>query len=197
MNTQRTIEQQEAELKELLQRVMQAPLEPITNSVQKLDKHLGVLEDLEEQIKDVRDIDLAALRQTADESYKCTRSINSLIENIPAEVTNKIQPLLGQELGKLHKVHQSSLEDVQVHLKEHLDAAQHRVFENEIKLQKLLEAQQEQILWLLRQNEIVTIQFQNELIQVHAGIKLWLIANVSLAFVGLIGMATLATRLYS
>lgn len=198
MNTQRTIEQQEAELKELLQRVMQAPLEPIANSVQRLDKHLEVLEDLEKQIKELRDSDLAALMLETSESYKkCTSSINSMVENIPEEVKNKLQPLLAQELGKLQKVHQSALEEVQVHLKEHVDAAQHRSIENEIKLQALIETQQEQILRLLRQNEKMTIQFHSELAQVHAGIKRWLIANVLVAGVGLIGLAAVVARLYS
>lgn len=267
MNTQRTIEQQETELKELLQRVMQAPLEPISNSVQKLDKHLGVLKDLEEQIKDLRDvdlaaltlttnesykctrsikslaeeipthvennikilltqelgelqkvqlstlervkihleeqtevlrnIDLAALKQTTDESYKCTRSINSIVENIPAEVMNKLQSFLAQELGGLQKVHQSALEIVKTDLKEHINATQHRANENEIKLRTLIETQKEQILLLLIQNGKGAIQFKSELAQIHAGIKRWLIANVLFAGAGLIGMATLVTRLYS
>lgn len=267
MNTQRTIEQQEAELKELLQRVMQAPLEPISNSVQKLEKHLGVLDDLEEQIKDLRDVDLAsltlttnesykysrsikslaeeipahvenkiktlltqelaelqkvqlstlemvkihlveqievlrnvdlaALKQAADESYKWTHSFNSIVESIPAEVKNQLQSFLVQELDVLKKGQQSALEMVKTDLKENINATQHRANENEIKLRTLIETQKEQILLLLIQNEKGAAQFKNELTQIHTGIKRWLIANVLFAGAGLIGMATLVTRLYS
>ena len=94
MNTENEIKQVETELQELLHRVLQAPLEPITRSVEYLGKRLNGLDELTEKVEELRDEDLAVLLKT-EEWQKSNNSLTSLIKEIHSDVRDNILTHLG------------------------------------------------------------------------------------------------------
>lgn len=109
-NTQNEIDRQEQELKELLQRVMQSPLEPLSQSVAGLDERI---EQVEELVQDLRDVELAALSLGADDSRKQMRALRSLAEETPREVHSTLRPLLEKCLVELEQQRQRTLTELQ------------------------------------------------------------------------------------
>lgn len=115
MNVQQNIDRQEREFKELLQRIMQAPLSPITESVKEMDKRL---DQFEQMFQDMRDIELSALSMGAEEARKQIRSLKTITEETPHEVRNAIEPLLAQLQAQLE---QGTLQGIQQLVKELAD----------------------------------------------------------------------------
>lgn len=80
MTTEHNIVKQETELRELLNRVMDAPLQPLKKSVEDISKHFDILEKIEDQIKELRENDLIPL-QKLEALEKLGKKIKSLIED--------------------------------------------------------------------------------------------------------------------
>lgn len=93
MSIHHSIERQEREFKDLLQKVMQAPLSPLTDSVLGLKERM---DQLEYQISEMREVELSALNLGAEDTRKQIRSLKSLTEETPREVFEVLQPLLEQ-----------------------------------------------------------------------------------------------------
>jgi len=93
MSVHQSIERQEREFKDLLQKVMQAPLSPLTDSVLELKERM---DQLEQQVSEMREIELSALNLGAEDTRKQIRSLKSITEETPREVYDVLQPLLEQ-----------------------------------------------------------------------------------------------------
>lgn len=93
MSVPQSIERQEREFKDLLQKVMQAPLSPLTDSVLELKERM---DQLEQQVSEMREIELSALNLGAEDTRKQIRSLKSITEETPREVYDVLQPLLEQ-----------------------------------------------------------------------------------------------------
>lgn len=91
MSIHQSIERQEREFKDLLQKVMQAPLSPITDSVMELKERMDLLE---QHISEMREEELSALSLGAEDTRKQIRSLKTLTEETPREVHDVLMPLL-------------------------------------------------------------------------------------------------------
>lgn len=114
MKAEQQIKQIETELQELLKRIMQTPLNPITEKMQKLQSHLEEVEDL---VKEIRDVDLGGLSLSAQDAEKQIRSLKSIAENTPRDVQKTVQPLLQQEIKQLEHAQHANIEQLQIQLK--------------------------------------------------------------------------------
>ena len=108
MSDHQSIERQEREFKDLLQKVMQAPLSPLADSVEELRKRMDQLELL---VRGMREIELSGLSLGAEDTRKQIRSHKSVTEEIPREVHAVLQPLFAQlqahlELGAQQRISQ-------------------------------------------------------------------------------------------
>ena len=108
MNDQQSIERQEREFTELLEKVMQAPLLPITASVREVQERI---EQLEEQISRIHD-DLSGLSIGARDTLAQIRSLKSITEEIPGQVCDVLQPPVEKLQGQLKQLE----DEVQQHV---------------------------------------------------------------------------------
>ncbi len=163
MKSEQQIEQLEKELQELLQRVMQAPLSPLKNTVQDLQKHLDEVEDL---VKEIRDVDLSTLSTGSQNTEKQIKFLKSSIESTPKDVQRTLQPLLQQELKSLENSHHANIDQLQSHLK--ASAAEndrHLLSTLTIQLQTQAEHEQKAIAQLLTHTERIEKQSASALQQ--------------------------------
>jgi hypothetical protein len=93
MSIHQSIERQEREFKELLQKVMQAPLSPLTDSLLELKERMDLLE---QEVSEMHEIELGVLNQGAVDTRKQIQSLKSITEETPREVCDVLQPLLEQ-----------------------------------------------------------------------------------------------------
>lgn len=100
MTLHQSIERQERELQELLQKVMQAPLSPITDSVLELKERM---DELEQQVREMRETELSALNLATVDTHKQIRSLKNITVEIPQEVRGTLQPLLEQFQAQLEQ----------------------------------------------------------------------------------------------
>lgn len=113
MKSEQQIKQLETELQELLQRVMQAPLGPIT---QKMQSFQGQLEEVEDLVKEIRDVDLG-LSLSAQDTEKQIKALKFSVENAPRDVQKTVHPLLQQEIKQLEHAQHANIEQLQTELK--------------------------------------------------------------------------------
>ncbi|MDN2674857.1 hypothetical protein OX459_26010 [Janthinobacterium sp. SUN026] len=110
MNNQHDIVRQEHEFQELLQKVMQEPLAPVTKSVRELDKRLDQFESL---LGDLQAI-IQGTNMSADDALTQIRSLKSLAEETPREIRLSLQPMLHQVQNTLEQgtvtAHRDSVE---------------------------------------------------------------------------------------
>lgn len=124
----------EMELQELLKRVMEAPLNPITDRMQSFQNHLEKLEGL---VNDIREVDLGGLTVSAEETKKKISSLQSSLENAPREIKKTVHPLLLQEIKQLEHAQHANIEQLQAQLKISAE-------EKELRLRETLGAQMKQ-----------------------------------------------------
>ena len=93
MSIHQSIERQEREFKELLQKVMQAPLSPLTDSLLELKERMDLLE---QEVSEMHEIELGVLNQGTVDTRKQIQSLKSITEETPREVYDVLQPLLEQ-----------------------------------------------------------------------------------------------------
>lgn len=117
MNVNQSIERQEREFKDLLQKVMQAPLSPLTDSVLELKERM---EQLEHQVSEMREIELSALNLGAEDTRKQIRSLKSITEETPREVYDVLQPLLEQLQVQLEQKAQQRIRQLATDMAGHL-----------------------------------------------------------------------------
>ena len=148
MTTEHNIAKQEAELKELLNRVMDAPLQPLKKSVEDISKHFDILEKIEDQIKELRENDLIPL-QKLERLEKLGKEIKSLIED-------DFSANIKKELNALQTSQQSALEKIEENLVKHIDTVQAQVNGNTVhltnELQNSLNFQHGELIQLQNQN---------------------------------------------
>lgn len=107
MSIQQDIERQERDFQDLLDKVMRAPLDPISQSIKALEERL---EQVETMLQDVRDVDLTGLSLSLEDTVKKVDTVRSISRDAPRELGSKVQSLLEQlrvelEQGVLHKTH--------------------------------------------------------------------------------------------
>jgi len=169
MNIQQDIDQQEREFSELLQRVMQHPLSPIANSVKEVDKRLG---QLEQNLQDMREIELNALTLSGEDSRKQIRSLKSITEDTPQEVHNAIQPLLVEVRTQLEQSTLQSIQEVLKKLGDHLEhAAQHTSTQIAAIATSASQSQAEMQLFQKQAMEQLEHSFQSTLKYLHTELK--------------------------
>ena len=189
MTTEHNIAKQEAELKELLNRVMDAPLQPLKKSVEDISKHFDILEKIEDQIKELRENDLIPL-QKLERLEKLGKEIKSLIED-------DFSANIKKELNALQTSQQSALEKIEENLVKHIDTVQAQVNGNTVnlinalitsneKMQIMLKTQYEQISQLQQKNAALTIQYDKKLSHSFLSTKKWIVIATSLAGIGAI-----------
>lgn len=100
MSVQQSIKRQEREFKDLLQKVMQAPLSPITDLVMELKERM---DQLEQQVSEMREIELSALSLGAEDTRKQIRSLKTITEETPREVQDVLRQLLEQLQAQLEQ----------------------------------------------------------------------------------------------
>ncbi len=110
MNNQHDIARQEHEFQELLQKVMQEPLAPVTKSVRELDKRLNQFESMLEDLQAI----IQGTNMSADDALTQIRSLKSLAEETPREIRLSLQPMLHQVQNTLEQgtvtAHRDSVE---------------------------------------------------------------------------------------
>jgi hypothetical protein len=99
MNNQHDIARQEHEFQELLQKVMQEPLAPVTKSVRELDKRLNQFESMLEDLQAI----IQGTNMSADDALTQIRSLKSLAEETPREIRLSLQPMLHQVQNTLEQ----------------------------------------------------------------------------------------------
>lgn len=108
MSIHQSIERQEREFKELLQKVMQAPLSPLTDSVRELKERMGLLE---QQVSEMHETELSALNLGAEDTRKQIRSLKGITEETPREVYDVLQPVLEQlQVQLTHSEQQAAIQ---------------------------------------------------------------------------------------
>lgn len=96
MNIPREIEQQQNELKELLQTVMSAPLSPIKDSINGMRERL---EELEQGVKEMRDDELGAFSSTLSDVVKKIKDLEKFTKEYKVESIQQMQ-LLQEQIPK-------------------------------------------------------------------------------------------------
>ena len=109
MSIHQSIERQEREFKELLQKVMQAPLSPLTDSVLELKERMDLLE---QEVSEMHEIELGVLNQGAGDTRKQIQSLKSITEETPREVCDVLQPLLEQMQMQLEQRSQQHIQQL-------------------------------------------------------------------------------------
>lgn len=117
MSVHQSIERQEREFKDLLQKVMQAPLSPLADSVQELKEHMDQLEQL---VSEMRDIELSAISLEAEDTRKQIRSLKNITEDTPREVHGVLQPLFEQLQEQLEQGAQQGIRQLATDLADQL-----------------------------------------------------------------------------
>lgn len=143
MTSTHNIEKQEAELKGLLNRVMAAPLQSIKDD---FESKFEILEEIEEQIKELRENDLTAIKSASEKSE---RKLKSLIED---DLSGDVK----QGFSSLIELQKSTLAKTQTHLVTHIDTVQAQANENTVQLinglQNSLNSQHDKLVQLQHQN---------------------------------------------
>ncbi|MFA6071467.1 MAG: hypothetical protein WC810_23060 [Janthinobacterium sp.] len=119
MNNQHDIARQEHEFQELLQKVMQEPLAPVTKSVRELDKRLNQFESMLEDLQAI----IQGTNMSADDALTQIRSLKSLAEETPREIRLSLQPMLHQVQNTLEQgtvtAHRDSVDKLSGQLVQH------------------------------------------------------------------------------
>lgn len=197
MTIEHNIAKQETELKELLNSVMNAPLQPLKKSIEDISKNFDILEKIEDQIKELRENDLIPL-QKLERLEKLGKEIKSLIED-------DFSANIKKELNALQTSQQSALEKIEENLVKHIDTVQAQVNGNTVnlinslitsneKMQIMLKTQYEQISQLQQKNAALTIQYDKKLSHSFLSTKKWIVIATSLAGIGAIETGVVLAR---